>query len=426
MGDLEEQFGHDLQTMGLAKARLRFTWNVLRFFRPKIVKPIDENQKLNQTAMFKNYFKVSFRNIKRNRIFSFINIAGLAVGIASCLLIAIYVNHELSYDKYLTNYDRTYRVLHSFRSNEDAELEPTPAPEEFQVWGNGPVGPALINDMPEVEQFCRFKNTGSYLVEINGKRFQEDAIWLVDSTMFQIFDWPLLAGDSKTALNEPTNIVLTQKLAKKYFGDENPIGQFVTVGISKEQYKVSAVMADLPDNSHIKFEGLFPMSAWTPWDPDLFNWWGYVDFYTYFTLKPGTSISSLESKTDDFLKKYNPDWSGYDIAYEPLSAAYLDSVAQRQIGATGSMDNVYIFISIALFILLIACINFMNLSTARSVERAKEVGIRKAIGSQRKSIITQFLVESTVMSFIGGILAVAIAWFSLPFLEKIAGKEMVM
>ncbi len=421
-GDLFERFAVLRRRYSNQRAQLQLLYEVLRLIRPGVVKPIFKSQKLIQLAMFKNYLTISLRNIKRHKSFAFINIIGLAVGIASCLLIGIYVQHELSYDKYHTNYDRIYRVVQAFRSNDDVQQKAVASPDEFQVWGNAPVGPALDNDFPEIDQVCRLKNTGSYLLEVDGKRFQERSIWFADSTAFDVFSWPLISGNPKTALTEPNTIVLTQSLARKYFGDANPMGQLIKLD-NDEQMQVTGVMEDIPSNSHLQFDALMPMITFHSWRNEVFEWWGYVDFYTYFTLHPGTTTANLEAQATTFVGKYLDDWQGYSIAFEPLSDAYLKSVARRQPGATGSLDNIYVFISIAVFMLLIACINFTNLSTARSVERAKEVGIRKAIGSQRSSLVFQFLVESILMSFLGGAIAIGLCVFTVPFLERLADKQ---
>ncbi len=419
MGDLQEQFAEDLRLRGHLKAKGRFAWNVIRFFRPGIVKK--GNSELNQTAMLKNYLKISLRNMRRHQTFSFINISGLAVGIACCILITLYVRHELSYDKYHANYDRMYRIVQSFRSNAEAEANPEPSLEDFQVWGNGPVGPALANDFPEVDQICRFKSTGSFLLEVNGKRFQEDNVWFADSTALEMFSWDMVAGDPKTALLDPESIVLTETLARKYFDNQNPIGEFIQLD-GYGQLKVTGIIKDIPNNSHFHFDGLRPLTASYHWNREVFNWWGYVDFYTYFTLKDRTSIASIEAKTGPFIEKYVDDWQGYDIKFEPLSDAYLYSKAGRQPGTVGSLSNIYILISIAVFILFIACINFMNLSTARSVERAKEVGIRKAIGSQKASLVRQFLVESVFMVLLASVVAIVLTAFAIPVLESVTDK----
>ncbi|WP_424962516.1 ABC transporter permease [Ekhidna sp.] len=420
-GDLLERF--EKRTIEKKAARWLFTLDVLRLFRPGIIKPIKSSQKFNNYDMISNYYKVSMRNILRNKTFSFLNISGLSVGIASCILILIYVNNELSYDTYNSNYENTYRVIHNYGSDdeepEDWDSLPT---TEYQVWGNAPVAPAMQQFFPEVDKVFRFTSDSPWLFSYNGISNSESDVLFADSTAFDVFDWKIIAGNPKTALERPNTVVLTKRLAKKYFGNENPIGKSIIMD-NQDPYEVTGVV-EVPTNSHFTFNALISMSTFRNSRPQIFDSWGYVDFYTYFTLKPGTSIEQLREKTADFLDKNFTSDFFYHIKFEPLSDAYLHSDAGRQPGAAGSMSNIYIFTSVAIFILLIACINFMNLSTARSVERAKEVAIRKTIGSQRRTLIYQFLIEAILVTFIASIMAVILVFFGHSLLEMISGKTL--
>jgi putative ABC transport system permease protein len=204
----------------------------------------------------------------------------------------------------------------------------------------------------------------------------------------------MLQGNPHTALIAPNSIVLTKSLAEKYFGKNNPVGKSLKVN-NNESFVVTGVMEDVPSNSHFNFNGLISMTTFRKWRAEIFDWWGYVDFYTYFTLKPNADINSITSKIPEFLKRHSENTDkNYAIKFEPLKDAYLYSMATRQPGAIGSLTNIYIFALIAFFILVIACINFMNLSTARSMERAKEVGVRKVLGAVHSGLIRQFLSES--------------------------------
>jgi putative ABC transport system permease protein len=243
----------------------------------------------------------------------------------------------------------------------------------------------------------------------------------MDSTVFDVFSWKLLAGNPEKALVAPNSMVLTESIAKKYFGDSNPIGQILMVD-NKRPYTVTGVMEDVPANSHFTFDLLMSMSTFRQVRPTIFNEWGYVDFYTYFLVPEGQDIASLEAQVPHFLKRHGQDKEGYIIAFEPMTDAYLHSQADRQPGTTGSLSNVYIFSSIALFILLIACINFMNLSTARSMERAKEVGVRKVIGANYAGLIYQFLTESVVLSLLAAILAILLTALAFPAVQELSGK----
>ena len=371
--------------------------------------------------MLKHFFKIAYRNLLRRKIYSFINITGLAVGMACCLLITYYVQHELSFDRYHKNFNRIYRVTHAFRNVQDGEKLPPATPEQFQVWGNAPVGPALANDFPAIDKVAQFTSPVDLLLQNGNTRIQEKNLYFIDSTAFDIFSWKMLEGDARTALVAPNSIVLTKSVAQKYFGNTNAVGKNLRVN-NNESFLVTGVMEDVPSNSQFTFNGLISMTTFRKWRAEIFDWWGYVDFYTYFTLTPNANISSISAKIPEFYKRHNTD-PGYDIKFEPLKDAYLHSVATRQPGPTGSLTNIYIFALIAFFILVIACINFMNLSTARSMERAKEVGVRKVLGAVHGGLIRQFLSESVMIALFAAILAVLIAHFALPVIGELSGKD---
>jgi putative ABC transport system permease protein len=373
--------------------------------------------------MLKNYFKIAWRSLLRNKTYSIINITGLAVGIACCVLITLYVKGELSYDRYHKNRNEIYRVLHAYRNMKPGEKLAPPSPQEFQVWGNAPVGPALAADFPEVKKVVQFTSPLQLLLKYQEKSFQENNLVYMDSTAFEVFSWKMLAGNKTTALKTPNSIVLTQSLAKKYFGNSNPLGQTMRVGASSALL-VTGVMEDVPANSHFTFSGLISMSTFSSGEGDIFKNWGYVDFYTYLLIAKQANVKAMESKLGDFVNRHNPDNNSYTyaMALEPLNDVYLHSKAGRQPGALGSLSNVYIFSVIAVFILLIACINFMNLSTARSMERAKEVGVRKAVGAYQSGLVYQFLTESIVITFISVLFAIGLTWLALPVLREVSGK----
>ena len=373
------------------------------------------------SIMFKHFIKIAYRNLLRRKIYSIINITGLAVGMACCLLITYYVQHELSFDRYHSNFDSIYRVTHSFRNSQEGEKLPPPTPEQFQVWGCAPVGPALANDFPSIDKVVQFSSPIDLLLQNGSVRIQENNLLFIDSTAFEVFSWKMLAGNPLTALDAPNSIVLTKSIAEKYFGRENAVGKNLKVN-NNDLFVVTGVMEDVPSNSHFNFAGLISMTTFRKWRAEIFDWWGYVDFYTYFTLKPNVNIASLNADIPNFLKRHNTD-KNYVIKFEPLKDAYLHSVATRQPGATGSLTNIYIFALIAFFILVIACINFMNLSTARSMERAKEVGVRKVLGALHSGLVRQFLSESVLIALVAAFIAVLIAHFSLPLIGDLSGKD---
>ncbi|HET6255338.1 MAG TPA: ABC transporter permease [Puia sp.] len=373
--------------------------------------------------MFRHFFQIAWRNLKKRKLYSIINIAGLTIGMACCLLIYLYVQNELSYDRYHTKADRIYRVNQTFRTVQKGENPGPPAPQDFWVWGCAPVGPALQADFPEIEKVVRFMSPISVLLQHGERRIQQDNLLMMDSTAFDVFSWKMLYGDPHTALIAANTIVLTRTVAEKFFGDTNPVGQTLRAD-NAVNLLVTGVMQDVPANSQFTFNGLISMATQRQERSDIFGAWGYVDFYTYLLLKPNASIQPLRANADAFVKRHDPDDKGYTIAFEKMTDGYLHSVAIRQPGPTGSLTNVYLFLCIAVFIVLIACINFMNLSTARSLERAKEVGVRKVLGVRPASLMWQFLAESVLLTFFAGILALLLASACIPFIGQLSGKNL--
>lgn len=349
-----------------------------------------------------------------------INIGGLAIGLACFLLIAIFISNELSFDSYHSKKDNVYRVIH--HSNDE---DPTHA----WVWGNAPVGPALKADFPEIIEKVQFSGISDILLKYNNRSYQESACFYMDPSAFKVFSWPMVSGNPKTALEAPYSIVLTESLAKKYFGKENPIGKTLE-GIGGRaadgNYTVTGIIKDIPEHSHFTFDILMSMSSFHQTRSEIFDWWGYVDFYTYLLVADNFDQQAFEAKIPGFLDKHidpeEREENFYDISLEPLSSIYLHSTADRQPGETGSLSNIYIFAIIGLFILVIASINFMNLATARSMERAREVGVRKVIGAERKGLIYQFLGESLILVFIASLLGLFIAFIGLPWLGNLTNR----
>jgi putative ABC transport system permease protein len=373
--------------------------------------------------MLRHFFHIALRHLQKQKFYSFINITGLAIGMACCIVITLYVKNERSYDQYHSKKDRIYRVLQTFRSVQPGEQLPAPSPGDYSVWGCAPVGPALQSDFPQIERTVQFMSPISLLLQHGNQRIQQDNLLCMDSTAFDVFSWKMLHGDPHTALVNPNSIVLTRSVAQKFFGDANPVGQALRVD-NGDNFLVTGVMEDVPPNSQFTFTGLISMSTARKGRPEIFGWWGYVDFYTYVLLKKNTSIQSLQDQAGAFVKRYNSADKGYTISFEKMTDAYLHSVAARQPGPTGSMLNVYLFSCIALFIILIACINFMNLSTARSLERAKEVGVRKVLGVRPLSLMRQFLFESVLLSLAAATIAIALTKLGISSIEKLSGKQL--
>jgi putative ABC transport system permease protein len=379
--------------------------------------------------MFKNYIKIAIRNLWKNKAFSAINIFGLASGLAICLLILFYVNNELGYDQYNTKSNRIYRV--------DGDL---------QFGGNhfvlaqspDPLGPTLKQDFPQVEQYVRFRDHGGIMVKKGNENVEENKVIYTDSTLFSVFTLPMIQGDPSTALVQPNSVVITENTAKKYFNSTDVVGKTMIIG-DTGNYKITGVIKDIPKQSHFHYD--FFISMYGQLSSYEINQWTSNNFNTYIVLKKGTNADQLSSQLNGFVMRYvAPVFKSMNLTPEefakqgnhlhysliPLEKIHLYSNKSGELEANGNIQYVYIFSLIAFFILLIACVNFMNLSTARSANRAKEVGVRKVLGSLRKNLIMQFLSESVLISFISLTLALVIAALLLPYFNQLSGKDMTL
>ncbi len=373
-----------------------------------------------QTIMIQTYLKIAWRTLLKNKWYSAINIGGLAIGMTCFLMIAMFIKNELSYDTYHEKGDQIYRVVHHNSADNS---------EDKWIWGNAPVGPALEADFPEVLETVRFSGRADVLLEYNNKKYQEGNCFYVDDTVFDVFSWPLTSGNPETALGSPYSVVLTESTAKKYFGSEDPMGKTLDGFGGRAAdgiYTVTGIMKDVPENSHFSFDALFSMASFYQTRPGIFDAWGYVDFYTYFLMDRNFDQAAFQAKMPDFLTRNRPADEMeyfYNLSFEPIKDAYLLSSAERQPGVTGSLSNIYIFSLIGLFILVIASINFMNLATARSLERAKEVGVRKVIGADKGNLVRQFLGESLLMVLLSAALGFLLAIACLRGMGQITGKH---
>ncbi|MBI4551173.1 MAG: ABC transporter permease [Candidatus Latescibacteria bacterium] len=373
--------------------------------------------------MLKSYLMVAVRTLLRHRGYSLLNIVGLAIGIACCLLILLYVQYELSYDRFHTNADQIYRVVREERApGRVTHLAITPAP----------LAPALRQEFPEVRRVVRLKPpNAAWMLRYEDKSFYETNFYLADSTVFDVFFIPLLKGNPATALQRPFTVVLTETVARKYFGNEEPIGKLIR-GEESMDLEVTGVMPSLPPNSHLTFEILASMGTQEQLDRQLnqtylTRWRSPYNFYTYVLLPPGADPSRLEQKLPALVEKYAGSElhaAGVTMRFslQPLTAIHLHSHLERELSANSEVTSIYLFSAIAVFILLIACINFMNLATARAAMRAKEVRVRKVVGAQRRQLIVQFLGESLLVSCLAALLAVGMVMLFLPTFNTLAGK----
>jgi len=370
--------------------------------------------------MFKNYFKTAWRNLWKNKIYSAINISGLAIGMAACIIIMLFVSYERSFD--------SFHKKNIYRLNEVQKFEGMVAAQKVALT-MFPMGPTLKSEFSEIKNFTRINATDNEPLFIGDKKIYVKRICFVDSTFLDIFDFPLLKGDRHKALEKSNSIVLTKTQAEMFFGTADPIGKTLTNYGRNDTASVvvRGVLEDVPQNSQLQFSALVSFS--TIAKPEWMNNWGGNWLNTYFELSPNTNIASLEKKFPAYLKKHmsNDNWKNYELFLLPLNEVHagatdvgLDSFNYQQ------FDKTYtnIFFIIALIVLLIACVNFMNLSTARSAERAREVGIRKSIGAFRWQLAIQFISESVILSLISMVFAIILVKLFLPSVNQLSQRQL--
>lgn len=380
--------------------------------------------------MLQNYFKLAVRNILKHKFFSAINILGMSIGIAACLLILLYVVDELSFDRFHANADRIYQVgLQAKIGDQDVTTANTCPP----------MAETLVEEVPGVEAATRISNFwGTPSLKYGDKAFTEEKVFHADSNFFEFFGYKLLEGDIETALKEPNTVVLTKSIATKYFGNESPLGKLITVG-GHQTYTITGVAEDAPLNSHFIFKVLLSSASAEQMQR---NVWLNNFLYTYFRTDEHTNVSDIASKFPDLVTKYvgpeverfmgvsmkDMEKSGGAYGYftTRITDIHLRSTTRDGLEPAGNIMYVYFFGGIGLFIVIIACINFMNLSTARSAGRAKEVGLRKTLGSLRSQMVRQFLAESILYSFLAVIVALVLCYLLLPQFNLLAGKQLGM
>ncbi|MEP1032010.1 ABC transporter permease [Ekhidna sp.] len=414
-GDLYELFIRDGSTRN---AKFRFGWNTLRFFRLRYLKGLEDFEQLTTLAMIKNYLKVAIRTLLRQKSYAGINIAGLAIGLASCLLIMMYVFHERSYDNFYPEGEQIYRVANGERGRYTPEL----------------LAPTMMQEYPQVEVTTRISGLWESHFKIGDRSFFQDGAAWADENIFSVFQMKFISGDQSTAIEDPEDLVLTESLAKKFFPDEPAMGK--TIVVDGNNMQVTGVVKDPPKNTHFPFKFIGRI-----WDNDEANQnWTGNNFWTYAKIQEGISKEEMNGKLIDLYKKYvgpqTIQYSGhatfedlvadypdrhYGFTLHPLKEIHLEN-PQFSMGARGDKKNVIVFSLVALFILLIACVNYINMATARSAVRSKEVGIRKALGSYRQNIITQFLIESLLITFLAIMLAIVISTVALPYFNQLTGR----
>jgi putative ABC transport system permease protein len=370
--------------------------------------------------MLKNYLKIAFRNISRHKGYTFLNVAGLAIGIAACLLIALYVRNELSYDTYHTAADRLYRVAIDIQ---------TKTGNRVFAQTSAPLAAALQRDFPQVEKATRLSKQSNQLVTYGPeKNFYENNFYLADPSIFEVFSLPLLKGNAQTALNLPGTLVITAELAKKYFGNAEPLGKILKV--NNEPFEVTGVLQSLPYNSHLKMDLITSLATWEKQDwykKDVADNWHSTMFYTYIKAKEQVNIPVFEKQVvnaaDKYVREQIKDWGfGYHYFLQPVKAIHLHSQLKDEAQVPGNAINVYILMVVAVLIILIASLNYINLTTAQSANRAKEVGVRKVIGATKRPLMIQFLCESLLLTFMALLLALVIVFVIRPLFETLSGQ----
>ena len=363
--------------------------------------------------MFRNFFKIAFRNLFRNKGFSIINISGLAVGMASAILILLWIQNEVSYDQFHANKNRIYEAWNKATFS-----------GKLQCWNTTPkiLARTLEHDLPEVERAVRVNWPSNYLFSVGEKRVNIQGN-IVDTGFLQMFSFPLLRGNPITALNDMHSIVLTEKLAKELYGNEDAMGKIIKLD-NKDNFTVTGILKDLPNNTRFDFAYLLPWS-YLRHNGDDDSSWGNNSTRTYVMLKPNATLASVAPKVKTLKTKYSTEDLKWEMFLYPMSRWRLYSSFTNGVeDGGGQIEFVRLFGIIAAFILLIACINFMNLSTARSEKRAKEVGIRKVVGAQKIYLISQFIGESILIALIAGMLAIGIVQLSLHGFNQLTGKKL--
>ncbi|MDW7694394.1 ABC transporter permease [Flammeovirgaceae bacterium SG7u.111] len=377
--------------------------------------------------MLINYLKVAIRNLLKHKFYSFLNIFGLAIGLSICLLIFVYVASETSVDKFHDRVEDIYRVnLMGKINGQEIEVGVTCPP----------MAATLKREFPGVEDVTRMYRWSDVVIRQGEHVFTEEKLVLADSNFFEFFSFQLLEGNKEKVLNEPNTVVLSTSYAQKYFGNEDPIGKILTVGNDNTACKVTGIMADPPVNTRFRAKMLLSMETM---EYSRNTEWLSNNFWTYFRKANKANVADIESQLDELVFKYvgpeieqfmgvtvkqmREQGGNYGYFVEPLGDIYLHSTVAEQIGQNGDIKYIYIFVAIAIFILLLACINFMNLATARSAKRGKEVGIRKVLGAFKRRLVGQFLAESVLYSLLSMVVAFLLAAVTLPFFNQLAGKE---
>ncbi len=432
-GDLDERFLATSKSKSLIRAKLNYWYEVIHYIRPFAIRK-SKNNHLTNYAMFENYFKIGWRSLTKQKMYSIIKVGGFAIGIAACLLIALFIKDELSYDKY-PDADRIYRIVEVWDYKGD---------KGKGVWFQAPFANAIKEDYPEIEMAGRYNSSelfgaGSKQIRPADKaeNTYEEGFVFMDQELVQMLNLPMIYGNPAHCLDEPNTIVITKRKAEKYFPNENPVGKLMILNNDPKPYKIGGVIENFPTNTHLQFDFLITLKGDIFWKGEETSWC-CTNYPTYIKLRAGADAALLEKKLLKVVNKYLlPVWikdgaadptglsKATSFKLQPISDIHLKSEGISDPVQHGDIRFVWLFGAVAGFILIIACINFVNLSTAKSANRAKEVGLRKTVGSNRSNIINQFLTESLLYSFLSFIIGILLAWALLPYFNLLAAKAIV-
>ena len=401
-GDYEELYLEIAQSQGNFRASLWYWIQIVKSIWAGITVHIWWS-----LTMFKSYITIALRYLKRHKIYSFINISGLALGMACCVLILLWVSDEISYDRFHEQTKNLYRVVN------DLNFGPISQISEGSAY---PLGPAMKEEIPEVNEFVRLLETRKILVAYGEKRHYEEKFYFADPSLFEMFTFPFIQGDPTTALSSPSSIVITQEMALKYFGHQDPLGKMIQTQ-NQNDYIVTGVIENVPENSHLRFDFVGSMERAVAMGART-HWTGWL-YSTYILLQPNSSFEQVNTKLESWIKTKDSEQTRYYL--QPLSGIHMYGLQGE-----GAIRPLSFFSILALLILLIACINYMNLATARAGKRAKEIGLRKVVGAKRTNIVKQFLSESVLFAFFALLISIVLVALFLPAFNQISGKELGM
>ncbi|MEO9483892.1 MAG: ABC transporter permease [Ekhidna sp.] len=424
-GDLLVGYAQRRAHTSSTRANLWYLISVLSFFQPFAIRKGKLNPFANSSNMFINHFKIGFRIMRRHLTYSSINIIGLAIGLSAVILIALFIKDELSYDRFHTKGEDIIRLSYQLG---------TPNSTRRAAKLPFPIKAVLEADYPEVTKVARFYYWGgdTPLLSYDNKKYTEEGVYFAETDVFNLFDFEFLAGNPKSALEDPRSIVLTEKMVKKYFGNEDPMGKVMRYK-NEDDLIVTGVMKDVPDNSHITFDILLPIElqrqrwmGWGKYTYDLEKDWNWAAAWIYAYIPPQTDRDAFEKKIQAIADEYlNTDkQEGFSLEIQPLYDIHLKSNKSTEARANGSMTQIYAFAAVAVLILFIACINFINLTSAQANERLKELGLRKIMGAAKHQLVSQFLTEAFILISIASTLALIISWSTLPFFNEFMNKSL--